>query len=426
VQKAKIKDLFQSHPQWASVEQTVEQLNHRGYIAYVAGGAVRDALIGRTPHDFDIATNATPEDVERIFPNAIGVGRQFGVMVLPFQFADQAFQIEVATFRRDGAYSDGRRPTDVQFSSAQEDALRRDFTVNALFYDLKNDEVVDFVDGLKDLKSRVLRAVGDASLRFEEDKLRILRAVRLSAQLDFEIEDTTRAAIKALAHKVAVVSRERITDELGKLARTKSLRFGFEVLLEVGLFQAIWPKLRFQGESQLLQPFLASLGSATGSIEMVLALIEIFECEYVTKHLSTVPVPLISDEVVGGLVLSREQKKRIDFLVRGRDHLARKEFDGLLDLNHNDGPLLTEMCLALTSVGRFEKGAVSDWINRFLEIADDKGALPEPLVHGDDLLRIGYKPSPRMGEVLKELYMIQINEKIKSREALLVLAARMT
>lgn len=418
VQRPKLKDLFLNHSHWPDVERIVKKLDSHGFVAYLAGGAIRDALLGREAHDFDIATDAHPEEIEKLFKNAIGVGRQFGVMMLPFG----DFQIEVATFRRDGEYGDGRHPTEIHYSSAEEDSRRRDFTVNALFYDPLKDEIIDFVDGLKDLKVHTLRAVGDPLARFNEDKLRILRAARLSTQLDFAIDPKTLQAMKQCAPLITVVSRERITDELFKMAGSKNLRHGIEVLLEVGLFKAIWPKLSFQNDSRLLAAFMASVSQASGSFEMLLALLEIFNRQHLTKQPE---VAAVSEAVRAPLILSRDQQRRIDFLVHGREHLARNEFQGLLDLNHNDGPLLTEMCLALTSAGLFEKGAVGNWITRFLDIADDNGALPKPLVVGDDLLRLGFKASPRMGEVLNELFMNQINNKIKNRDELLAMAERL-
>ena len=160
-------------------------LHGAGFQALLAGGSVRDLLMKRAPHDFDIATDATPDEVASLFPQALTVGRQFGVTILPFQVGDEAFQIEVATFREDLEYKDGRRPEGVKFSTAKADAQRRDFTVNALFMDPLTGVISDFVDGQKDIRSRILRTVGVPHERFNEDKLRLLRAVRFSAQLDF-------------------------------------------------------------------------------------------------------------------------------------------------------------------------------------------------------------------------------------------------
>lgn len=163
------------------------RLHEAGHIAWFAGGCVRDRLRGVEPHDFDIATNARPEEVQRLFPRNVAVGAQFGVIVV--LEGDLAF--EVATFRSDDAYVDGRRPSSIRFTTAREDAARRDFTINAMFYDPVAEEVVDYVDGRADLEKKIIRAVGDANQRFAEDKLRMMRAIRFATTLDFEIEART-------------------------------------------------------------------------------------------------------------------------------------------------------------------------------------------------------------------------------------------
>lgn len=195
---------LKQHSQWPAVEEILQSLKLAGYECYLAGGCVRDALLGRPASDLDVATNATPEQIEKLFPKTIAVGKSFGVMRVLSRGSD----IEVATFRKDGLYKDGRRPEDVSFSSPEEDAKRRDFTVNALFFDLSKEKVIDFVSGLEDLKQQTLRAVGDAFLRFEEDKLRILRALRFASQLGFVIESKTFQAIKISAPQVVQVSPE--------------------------------------------------------------------------------------------------------------------------------------------------------------------------------------------------------------------------
>ncbi|HEX4923157.1 MAG TPA: CCA tRNA nucleotidyltransferase, partial [Bdellovibrionales bacterium] len=180
----RLDEIFSSHPHWPAVETVCGTLARSGYEAWLAGGCVRDALLGRVPQDFDVATSAAPEQVEALFERAVAVGKAFGVIILPFE----GFQIEVATFRKDGLYVDGRRPASVTFSSPREDAARRDFTVNALYYDVVNKRVVDYVNGERDLAAHVIRTVGSPHDRLSEDSLRLMRAVRFSAQLGFEIE----------------------------------------------------------------------------------------------------------------------------------------------------------------------------------------------------------------------------------------------
>jgi len=197
----------------AQATKIVQQLQAAGFAAFWVGGCVRDFLIGREPDDFDIATDARPEQVEKLFRKTIAVGRKFGVMVV----VEDKQQFQVATFRAEADYQDGRRPEKVVFASAEADALRRDFTVNGLFYDPLTEKIHDWVGGEKDLRAEIIRTIGAPDERFAEDHLRLLRAVRFAAQLDFEIEPQTFAAIKSLAHKIKLISAERVRDELLKL-----------------------------------------------------------------------------------------------------------------------------------------------------------------------------------------------------------------
>lgn len=253
-------ELLRAHPHWASVQSVCQTLHEAGFEAVLAGGSVRDALLGKTPNDFDVATNATPDQIEACFKKTTAVGKQFGVIVVILPGAGETesavaarpIAIEVATFRGDGNYSDGRRPDSVVFADRQTDAERRDFTVNALFFDPVSNEVIDLVGGLEDLNTRTLRVVGDPRRRFDEDKLRLLRAVRFHAQLGFTIEPATLTAIKDLAPALSVVSRERIRDELDKLLRAPMAIDGLSKLVECGLDKAVfgdWAEILTQGLS---------------------------------------------------------------------------------------------------------------------------------------------------------------------------------
>ena len=232
-------EIYRQHPQlrelFQFVEQTCAELRGQGFKAYLAGGCVRDFLLGRTPSDFDVATDATPDQVEKLFPKTLAIGKQFGVIVV----LQGDLQIEVATFRKDGVSENGRHPTSVDFCDAKEDALRRDFTVNALFYDLEAGKVIDYVAGLQDLKAQVLRAVGDPGLRFREDHLRILRAVRFTSQLGFIIEPVTLTAISENSELASKVSGERIQMELGKLILGSNFEKAFELLVSKKLLESL-------------------------------------------------------------------------------------------------------------------------------------------------------------------------------------------
>jgi poly(A) polymerase len=229
----------------ASAISILEQLRAHGHSAYFVGGCVRDLLIGIVPQDYDIATSARPDDVMALFPETIPVGAQFGVVLVVVPQADERpIHVEVATYRSDVGYTDGRHPDAVRYSdTAQEDVQRRDFTVNGLLLDPITDEVIDYVGGRADLQRKIIRTIGEPHQRFREDKLRMLRAVRFAARLDYHIDPGTMAAIRELAHEIHMVSRERIRDELDKMLTEGHARRCFELLDESGLLQEVLPEV---------------------------------------------------------------------------------------------------------------------------------------------------------------------------------------
>jgi poly(A) polymerase len=228
-------------PVTALARRVIGTLREQGHEALLAGGCVRDLLIGREPKDYDVATSATPDEVEAAFPRTVAVGKQFGVIRVVHE--ELPLAIEVATFRHDGPYLDGRHPSNVRFTSAPEDAARRDFTINALFLDPETSEVHDYVNGLRDLDAKIIRAVGDPRVRFAEDKLRLLRAVRFAAGLNFEIDEETLAAVKVMAEQVTVCSAERIRDELTRMITQPGATRGLRLMFETGLLDALLPEI---------------------------------------------------------------------------------------------------------------------------------------------------------------------------------------
>src|SRR5437763_4786786 len=246
----------------------VRTLRDSGHQAYLVGGCVRDLVLGREPADYDVSTDATPEQVMRIFPETYAVGAQFGVVLVPLPESEKQVLhrpkpirndsleeeiavgpthklcVEVATFRRDVGYSDGRHPDEVQFSRDPcEDVQRRDFTINGLLLDPEKNEVLDFVGGQDDLKAGIIRAIGDPALRFAEDKLRMLRAVRFAARFDYELESHTFAAIQELAPQIAQVSHERVREELNKMLTEGHPRRAFLLLDQTGLLEEVLPEI---------------------------------------------------------------------------------------------------------------------------------------------------------------------------------------
>lgn len=234
----------------AAATEIVRALRKAGHKAYFAGGSVRDRVRGVTPKDFDIATSALPEQVQKLFPKTIPVGVQFGVIIVLVE----GTPFEVATFRSETGYEDGRRPTQVAFSTVEEDAKRRDFTVNGLYFDVDTSEILDFVEGKRDIAAKVIRTIGDPDARFLEDHLRLMRAIRFAVQLGFEIETKTYAAICRHAQKISKVSQERIRDEFTKILTSPEPAKGLRMLDATGLLQHFLPEMEtMKGVEQPMQ-----------------------------------------------------------------------------------------------------------------------------------------------------------------------------
>jgi poly(A) polymerase len=245
-------------PQFAAAHAILRRLKEEGHQAYLAGGCVRDLLLGREPKDYDVATSATPEIVLDLFPRTFAVGAHFGVVLVSAEFDGVPTLTEVATFRSDGAYTDGRRPDAVRYTlSAEEDTQRRDFTINGLLLDGLSTRtnlrasIIDYVGGLSDLDAGVIRAIGNPNLRFDEDRLRLLRAVRFAARFQFSIDPATHSAMRALAPRIESVSYERVRDELTRMLTEGHARLGFELLDETGLLPHVLPEVsRLKGVAQ--------------------------------------------------------------------------------------------------------------------------------------------------------------------------------
>lgn len=234
---SQVQEILESHPHWSAVMAIYHRLHAHGYKAFLAGGCVRDALLGLCANDLDFVTDAVPEEIEALFERTVNVGKAFGVI----RVLVEGVEIEVATFRTDGDYKDGRHPELIHFSSPQEDAQRRDFTVNALFYDLNSQQVLDYVHGEEDLRNQVLKTVGEPEKRYQEDHLRLLRAARFVAQLDFSLDSESFNALKRMAFLVKTVSGERLRDEMFKLLKAKSVSRGLQIMEDSGLMQILFP-----------------------------------------------------------------------------------------------------------------------------------------------------------------------------------------
>lgn len=387
-----VQNLLSSHPQWPAVQVIYHRLQGHGYRAFLAGGCVRDALLGLVANDLDVATDATPDQIEQLFEKTVNVGKVFGVMRVLISAAD----IELATFRTDGVYKDGRRPEGVQFSSPEEDAQRRDFTVNALFYDLGSGKVLDFVGGQVDLQQRILRTVGDPRKRFTEDHLRLLRAARFIAQLDFKLEDETFQALRDMAALVKTVSGERIRDEMVKLLKSESVSHGLDVMASSGLMQALFP-FRLRNND-----WTGSYGAKEPWQNLALFLREAERDEL--------------KSALDLLKLSSKEYKAIEkawSIWRNPEEFLRMRPGQQLQSLNQEGVVWALQVLFLE--GSFWQAQIKDL---FKEWDRWQGQLPRPFLNGDDLK--GQLAGKNIGLCLERAYELQLEYKIQNREEALV------
>ncbi len=450
----------------------VRELRNRGFQAYFAGGCVRDMLLGLAPTDYDVATDATPPEVMRIFPETYAVGAQFGVVLVPMRapaqaedveaggpaevghpesaFSEHPNYVEVATFRNDGTYSDGRHPDHVSYAQEpREDVQRRDFTINGLLMDpLDANRVLDFVGGRDDLRAGIIRAIGDAELRFREDKLRMLRAVRFAARFHYVIEPETLSAIQRLAPGIQQVSRERVRDELTKMLTEGSARRAFELLDSTGLLKEVLPEVdRMHGVEQppqfhpegdvwihtllLLEklPPRCSRTLAWGTLLHDVGKPPTFRVAPDRIHFDGhVEVGVrMAEEICRRLHFSNEDTRQIAALVANHMRFADAErmkestlkrflrlpkFDEHLELHRMD---------CLSSHGDL---TLYNFVRERLHHTSAEEIRPEPLLTGQDLIALGYEPGPRFREILSAIEDGQLEGKLKNREEALEFVAR--
>ena len=430
------------------------RLRELGHAAYFAGGCVRDLLLGREPQDFDVATSAPPELVEHAFPRTEAVGAHFGVILVIDQIKGQRIATEVATFRSDGAYSDGRRPDAVRFSSdPREDVLRRDFTINGLLLDPVSYEsgdpvessVLDFVGGQSDLSAGILRAIGDPALRFSEDKLRMLRAVRFAARLGFVIEPHTFAAIRAQAPQIHQISCERTRDEVTKILTEGAARRGFELLDESGLLAEVLPEVdRTKGVEQppqyhpegdvwthtlLLLDHLPAEASPTLAWGMLLH--DIGKPATFTPPDPTRPGDRIrfNGHVEVGMAIARSILTRLRFsneecaqiLALIKHHMQfgdvtkmkQSTLKRFLRLPHFDEHLALHYADVMSSHGMLD---MYEYAKKSFESMGEEQIKPRLLLTGEDLIAAGYRPGPRFREMLTVAEDAQLEGSVTTRD----------
>jgi poly(A) polymerase len=416
--------------------EIVQRLQSAGFAAFWVGGCVRDFLLGREPQDFDIATDAKPEQVEKLFKRTIAVGRKFGVMVV----VEGGHQFQVATFRAEADYQDGRRPEKIIFATAEADALRRDFTVNGLFYDPISQQTHDWVGGEKDLRAKIIRTIGKPEERFGEDHLRLLRAVRFAAQLNFEIEPKTFAAVKSLAPKIKLISAERIRDELLKLFRPPHAARGLVLLRNSGLLPFVLPELAatisceqspdYHPESSVFNHICLMLeklpADAHESLSWTVLMHDIAKPVTAERDAKTGAIHFYGHEKVGAEIAEkilqrlRFPKKQIDEIVTCvLHHMQFKDVKQmrkatLRRLLLRETFLLELELHKLDCLGSHGDLELYDFLVKQAEELKMKPAIRPPLLTGKDLIELGMKPGKELGAMLHEVREKQLQDELKT------------
>ena len=371
----------------------VERLQGAGHTAYWVGGCVRDQLMGHTPKDFDVATSARPEEVLSLFPRAQLVGASFGVVL-------HEGGVEIATFRSEGKYRDGRRPEEVRYETeAALDATRRDFTINAIFHDPIRDETIDFVGGRADLAAGVLRAIGDPRVRFNEDHLRLLRAVRFAARFGYTIEAQTHAAMLEMAPLIVKIAGERLHDEMRRILTGPNLDLAWQHLAETGLLREMLPEAKAGSR----------LTRLSGTVRVTLAWAALLEGV------------VNASPVYRRFRFSDEERHECSDLLANESQFHLLQQLGLSDLkrflrrnNIGDHLELHRATYGETEAYRFASQKLKDWGPEVLS--------PQPLIDGRDLIALGLEPGPRFSQILRQVEDAQLEGRIQSKAEALQLA----
>ncbi len=409
----------------------VRTLRKAGFKALFAGGCVRDMLLGIRSTDYDVATDATPDQVRRLFRHVLLVGAKFGVAMVIVNRR----RVEVTTFRSEESYSDGRRPDHVRFTTPQQDAMRRDFTINGMFYDPIARQVIDYVGGREDLKAGIVRTINEPQLRFGEDYLRMIRAVRFAVRFGFKIDPATAQAVRDNAHKITAISGERIVDELTKMLARPTAAAAAQKLAELGLARHIMPEL-FASPSQWPAAIarvegVARYKDATLAVGAMLAELDVRQIVavirrwggsnelrnaalFLARHLNGFaraasvirPASVVKQQATSGISTGSRgffDKDKSLTLAQFKRLLANPNFPRLQKLWRVQEKLQT---------GRNDS---SHRIARLVRSIPREQIAPAPFVTGNDLMRMGLTEGARLGQILKALYDAQLNEQVKSR-----------
>ncbi|HYE25424.1 MAG TPA: CCA tRNA nucleotidyltransferase, partial [Clostridia bacterium] len=434
--------------------EVIRTLRERGHQAYLVGGCVRDLLLGREPGDYDVSTDATPDQVMRIFPQTYAVGAQFGVVLVPFKAVgldedcsteaggSHPHCVEVATFRSDGVYTDGRHPDSVQFSGdPRHDVLRRDFTINGMMMDpLDGERVLDFVGGRADIEARVIRTIGDPERRFAEDKLRMLRAVRFAARFGYEIAPETLAAIQRLAPQICQVSNERVRDELTKMLTEGRARRAFELLDESRLLAEVLPEVakmkgvaqppQYHPEGDVWIHTLLLLGMLAPGASRTLAWGALLHDVGKPPTFRVAPDRIrfdghveigerMAEEICRRLRFSNDDTEQVAALVANHlrfadvKNMKESTFKRFIRLPKFEEHLELHRIDCLASHGNLD---LHEYTREKMASFPAEQIRPRPLINGDDLKNMGYAPGPVFREILSAVEDAQLDGTLRTKE----------
>lgn len=445
----------------------VSTLRERGHQAYLVGGCVRDLLLGREPADYDVATDAKPEEVIRIFPETYAVGAQYGVVLIPAPEAERQLRhiesateefaaghhhkscVEVATFRRDVGYSDGRHPDEVRFTTnAREDVQRRDYTINGLLLDPVEDKVLDYVGGRDDLKSKIIRAIGDPAVRFTEDKLRMLRAVRFAARFEYTIDPATFASIQTLAPQIHQVSRERVRDELTRMLTEGHAKNAFQLLDKSGLLRQVLPEIEamkgveqppeFHPEGDVLVHTLLMLDKLPQPCPPTLAWGVLLHDVGKPPTFRRAPDRIRFDEhakvgtkmaeaICRRFRFSNDETKQVVALVENHMRFGDAErmnpstFKKFIRLPHFEQHLELHR---LDCESSHRNLRLYNFTCDRMNSMPPEEVRPKPLVTGEDLISAGYSPGPQFKKILSAIEDAQLDGKLHSKPDAMQLVRR--
>lgn len=400
-----------------SVAKILETLRKNGHKGWIVGGAVRDLILGRKPHDFDVVTDATPARIAELFTKTVAVGAHFGVMIV----VEDGEPTEVATFRKDGIYLDSRRPTEIQFASPEEDAHRRDFTMNGIFWDPATGEVHDYVGGVPDIENRLIRTIGRASARFQEDALRTIRALRFQAQLadmSFRFDDNLLMGIRRQGHLVLEVSKERITEEMLMILKSRQPSLAFQGLKMTRMLERLFPQLRGLPEERFehlcyvvdhLPLGWEVLVGPNARIEEILlwsAMVQFFpDGSDSLRQNPPLKIARVTIHTIRRILSHLEIVPKLEEMPihRLKEFLVLDEYYAI-------------MALYLTNCHLIQDGSYAYVLSKRKEFMQRGSLDPHPLVDGSDLMALGIPPGPTYGELLQQVRKEQLEERLHTKE----------